>query len=32
MATPKMFESEYRFCEILWEHEPVSAVRMKGAW
>lgn len=25
METPKIFESEYRFCEILWEHEPVSS-------
>lgn len=25
METPKIFESEYRFCLILWEHEPVSA-------
>ena len=25
MATPKIFESEYRFCLILWEHEPVSS-------
>lgn len=25
MATPKIFESEYRFCEILWEKEPVSS-------
>ncbi len=25
MDTPKVFESEYRFCEILWEHEPVSS-------
>ena len=24
MAVPKIFESEYRFCEILWENEPVS--------
>ncbi len=24
METPKIFESEYRFCLILWEHEPVS--------
>lgn len=23
--TPKVFESEYRFCEILWEKEPVSS-------
>ena len=22
METPKVFESEYRFCLILWEHEP----------
>jgi len=25
METPKIFESEYRFCLILWEHEPVKA-------
>lgn len=25
MDTPKVFESEYRFCLILWEHEPVSS-------
>ena len=25
MATPKIFESEYRFCLILWENEPVSS-------
>ena len=25
METPKIFESEYRFCLIMWEHEPVSA-------
>ncbi len=24
METPKIFESEYRFCMILWEHEPVT--------
>ena len=22
---PKIFESEYRFCQILWEHEPVRS-------
>lgn len=22
---PKIFESEYRFCEILWENEPISS-------
>lgn len=25
MSTPKIFESEYRFCLILWEKEPVSS-------
>ena len=25
MSTPKVFESEYRFCSILWEHEPVKS-------
>ena len=25
MNTPKVFESEYRFCLILWEHEPVKS-------
>lgn len=25
METPKIFESEYRFCMILWENEPVSS-------
>lgn len=25
METPKIFESEYRFCLILWENDPVSA-------
>jgi len=24
MNTPKVFESEYRFCLILWENEPIS--------
>lgn len=24
MDTPKIFESEYRFCLIMWEHEPVT--------
>ena len=24
MPTPKIFESEYRFCLILWENEPIS--------
>ena len=25
MNTPKVFESEYRFCLILWEHEAVKS-------
>ena len=25
METPKIFESEYRFCQILWAHEPVKS-------
>ena len=25
METPKIFESEYRFCLILWENEPVRS-------
>ena len=25
MGTPKIFESEYRFCLILWEKEPVKS-------
>lgn len=28
MEIPKIFESEYRFCLILWEHEPVSAASL----
>lgn len=28
MATPKVFESEYRFCQILWEYEPVNSTRL----
>ena len=28
MDTPKIFESEYRFCLIMWEHEPVTAARL----
>ena len=23
--TPKIFESEYRFCLLLWEHEPLKS-------
>ena len=25
MDTPKVFESEYRFCLILWAHEPIKS-------
>ena len=28
MPTPKVFESEYRFCLILWEHEPVKSTEL----
>ncbi len=28
METPKIFESEYRFCLIMWEHQPVTAVEL----
>ena len=28
MATPKIFESEYRFCQILWEREPVKSTEL----
>ena len=25
MDTPKIFDSELKFCEILWQHEPVKS-------
>jgi len=28
MGTPKVFESEYRFCLILWKHEPINSTRL----
>lgn len=28
MEIPKIHESEYRFCLIMWEHEPVTAARL----
>ena len=28
MDTPKIFESEYRFCLIMWAHEPVTAAEL----
>ena len=30
METPKIFESEYRFCLLLWDHEPVNSTRLVG--
>lgn len=28
MNTPKVFESEYRFCLILWETEPITCAKI----
>lgn len=28
MSVPKIFESEYRFCLILWKHEPIKSSRL----
>ena len=28
MNIPKIHESEYRFCLIMWEHEPVTAAEL----
>lgn len=28
MEVPRIFESEYRFCLILWEHEPVKSSQL----
>ena len=28
METPKVFDSEYRFCLILWEQEPISSTKL----
>ena len=28
MDTPKVFESEYRFCLILWENEPIKSTKL----
>lgn len=28
MDTPKVFDSEYRFCLILWEQEPISSTKL----
>ncbi len=28
MSVPKVFESEYRFCLILWENEPIGSTAL----
>ncbi len=28
MSEPKVFPSEYRFCEILWENEPINSTKL----
>ena len=28
MEIPKIFTSEYRFCLILWEHEPINSTKL----
>ena len=28
MPTPKIFESEYRFCLILWKNEPIASAQL----
>ena len=28
MPTPKIFESEYRFCQILWANEPIKSTEL----
>lgn len=28
MSVPKIHEGEYRFCLIMWEHEPVSSLKL----
>ena len=28
MAVPKIYESEYRFCLILWKHEPINSTQL----
>lgn len=28
MPIPKIFESEYRFCLILWDHEPIRSMEL----
>ncbi len=28
MKQPKVFESEYRFCLLLWKHEPINSTQL----
>lgn len=28
MSVPKIFESEYRFCLILWDNEPIASSKL----
>lgn len=28
MEIPKVYESEYRFCLIMWEHEPIKSTEL----
>ena len=28
MSTPKIFQSEYRFCLILWRNEPINSTKL----
>ena len=28
MDTPQIYESEYQFCLIIWEHEPITAAEL----
>lgn len=28
LKTPKIFESEFRFCEILWDNEPINSTEL----
>lgn len=28
MNAPKIFDREYRFCLILWEHEPINSTKL----
>ena len=28
MNVPKIHEGEYRFCLIMWEHQPIKAVEL----